>query len=84
MSNSLERTINAKHCLTVYCGLLTKARNCLPKYFDGLYEVYVFYKYLVISRYILKHFPNFTNVISIVVSRYGTNEILEMLHITCT
>lgn len=36
MSNSLERTINAKHFLTVYCGLSTKARSCLPKYFDGL------------------------------------------------
>lgn len=56
MSNSLEHTINAKHFLTVYCGLLTKARNCLPKYFDNPYEVYASYKYLLISRNTLKHF----------------------------
>lgn len=47
------------------------------KYFGHLCEVYALNTYFVTPIYIFRSVSNFNDIITVVVSRYSTNEILK-------
>lgn len=75
-NSSLKCTINVKYG-TYFCSLIVPVciNKKYPKYLADFCEEYICNKYLLTSIYISKLLPNFTNVTTIVVSRYSVKEI---------
>lgn len=71
-NGDLKRIMLRMISLKKYRGLIIRL-----KYLDDLCELYAFNKYLVISMYVFGFVRNFTNLIMIIVSCYGIDEISQ-------